>query len=284
MTKTLLLGATGMIGGAITRTLADAGRDPTALVRDPAAAAPKLPAGVSTVAGDVARPDTLGPVGAADVVVFMLSVDPKTGKPGAFNPDRDGLANVIAAAKAGRRPHIVYLASQLERTNPHGWWVLKAKAEATAMLKGSGLHHTILRPSNVMESLPGRMQRGKSVGWIGTPRRTSRWIAGTDLAAMVAAHLDRPLDRSYDLVLQGPEDLTVREAAERFAAARGLKASGAPLPVLSRVGLLNREIGYAVAVSKAMNDAPEPPAGEAEWRDLGRPQLTIEDFARSLPA
>ncbi|MGR3484299.1 MAG: SDR family oxidoreductase [Paracoccaceae bacterium] len=284
MTKILFLGATGMIGSVVARGLAEAGRDVTALVRDPDAARAKLPEGLPTVRGDVGAPATLEPVGEAEVVIFMLSVDPKSGRPGAFNPDRDGLRNVVQAAKAGERPHVVYLASQLERTSPHPWWVLQAKAEASAMLKASGLDHTILRPSNVMESLPGRMLRGRSVGWIGRPKQRSWWIAGADLARMVNAHLGRPLDRSYDLVLQGPEGLTVRAAAERFAAARGLKSGGAPLPVLSLIGRLNREIGYAAQVSRAMNDAPERLAGEAEWAELGRPRLTVEGFARSLPA
>jgi len=284
MTKIAVLGATGMIGSVITKELIAAGRDLTAITRNAAVARSKLPGGVTAMTGDVSKPETLGPVGSADIVLFMLSVDPKTAKPSAFNPDRDGLANVIKVAKTGRRPHIVYLASQLEQTTPHDWWVLKAKAEASAMLKASGLNHTILRPSNVMESLPGRMQRGKSVGWIGTPKQTSRWIAGVDLARMVNAHLDRPLDQSYDLVLQGPEAVTVRDAAERFAAARGLKASGAPLPVLSFIANFSPEIRYAVGISKAMNDAPESDQGQAVWDVLGRPMTTVEDFARAIKA
>ena len=113
-------------------------------------------------------------------------------------------------------------------------------------------------------------------------QQKSWWIAGADLAAMVSAasQVDRPLDRSYDLVLQCPEGMTVREAAERFAAAKGLKSGGAPLPALSLIGKLNREIGYAVGVSRAMNDAPERLEGKAVRAELGRPRLTVEDFAR----
>ncbi len=95
-------------------------------------------------------------------------------------------------------------------------------------------------------------------------------------------HLDRDLSQNYDLVLQGPEGVTVREAAERFATARGLKSSGAPMPVLSLVGKLNREIGYAVGIARAMNDAPERLTGGHIWETLGRPRMTIGDFAHEI--
>lgn len=283
--KISILGATGMIGGVVTKSLAEAGHQITALVRNPDAARSKLPTGVKAIAADVAERATLGTLNDADVVLFMLSVDPKRAKKSAFNPDRDGLKNVIEALSGGKRPHVMYLASKLQQANPHNWWVLSAKVEAARALQQSGLPHTILRPANLMESLPHRMLRGKAVGYMGAPVEPSRWIAAADFAAMLDAHLSRDLTQSYDITFQGPEALTVKQAAEAFAAnyrVEKIKVSKAPLPMLKLIGAFVPELKYAANVSEAMNDAREPFDGEAEWQVLGKPKITVADYARSL--
>lgn len=285
MAKISLLGATGMIGRHIANRLHHEGHALTAIVRHPDQAQSALPAQVKLLAGDVENMASLKPATAADIVIFMLSVNPQTAKHGEFNPDRDGLRNLIRAVTehAGQiPPHIVYLGSLLQQKNPHKWWVLSEKEEAVVALKSSGFHHTILRPSNIMESLPGRMQRGSSVGYIGKPKQKAYWIAAGDLADMLCVHLKSRLDRNHDLKLQGPDALTVREAAERYAAASEdtLKASGTPMFMMSFIGNFVPELKYAAHISAAMNDAEENFVGQDAWDRLGKPKITIKDFAK----
>ena len=60
MTGTVLVtGATGLVGGAVTRALLTAGYEVAALVRDEAPAAPLAAAGARLLAGDLDRPETL---------------------------------------------------------------------------------------------------------------------------------------------------------------------------------------------------------------------------------
>ena len=59
MTRSLVTGATGKVGGAVARALLERGDEVRALVRDPARAAGVLPAGVELVRGDVTEPDTV---------------------------------------------------------------------------------------------------------------------------------------------------------------------------------------------------------------------------------
>jgi dihydroflavonol-4-reductase len=55
----LVTGATGFVGGAVTRALLAGGHEVVALVRDEAAAAPLAAAGAKLAAGDLHRPETL---------------------------------------------------------------------------------------------------------------------------------------------------------------------------------------------------------------------------------
>jgi uncharacterized protein YbjT (DUF2867 family) len=58
----LVTGATGTVGGSLARQLVAAGHPVRAVTRDPtSAAAARLPSEVEVVAGDFARPETLGP-------------------------------------------------------------------------------------------------------------------------------------------------------------------------------------------------------------------------------
>ena len=68
--RALVTGATGKVGHAIARALAQRGDDVRALVRNPARAAQVLPAGVEALRGDVTDPASLGPAVAGCEVVF----------------------------------------------------------------------------------------------------------------------------------------------------------------------------------------------------------------------
>lgn len=279
----VFLGATGMIGNVVIRHLAKAGRDITALVRTPESAEKTLPDSVSVKRGNVADLKSLDPIKDADVVIFMLSIDPKTADPKGFNADLDGVKAVIKVAAQGKCPHIIYLSSLLEQGSIHDWWVLEAKKEATRSVKTSGLPHTILRPSNLMENLPNRFQRGNSISYIGKPKETGWWIAAEDIGRMLNAHLDRLLDTNYDIPMQGPQAMTAKEASERYATAKGLKVSGAPMAILRLVGIFVPELRYAAKISTAMNTAPEAFQSDQAWEDLGKPKVTIEAFALDQP-
>jgi len=282
--KIVFLGATGMIGNVVIRQLHSPERDVTALVRNPDLARKKLPDWIKVIAGNVTDATTLDPIMSADVVIFMVALDPKTAKPNGLNADNGGIAAVLEKAKQGKRPHIFYLSSLLEQGNVHNWWGLNLKTKATRSVQGSGLPHTILRPSSLMENLPHRFQRGKSVIYIGTPKKTAWWIAADDVGRMLNAHLNRPLDMDYDIPMQGPEALNTKGAAERFAKAKGLRVSHAPLVLMRTLGLFVRELDYVAAISKAMKDAPEAFQSEETWATLGKSNTTIEHFANRITA
>lgn len=59
MSRALVTGATGKVGGAVARGLLERGDEVRALVRDPSKAAGLLPTGVELVRGDVTEPETV---------------------------------------------------------------------------------------------------------------------------------------------------------------------------------------------------------------------------------
>lgn len=283
-----VLGATGMIGSVVTRKLVEAGHVVTALVRDPEKAAARLP-GIRLLRADVERPDSLVTgLSEAELVLFSLSVDPKRADPRVFDPERDGLGNVLAVLADTAPRRVLYVGSLLQEHNPHGWWVLDHKREALRRLEASGIPHTIFKPSNFMENLPYRNRRGRSVTLIGRPKHANWWISADDFGRQVARHAtmlspDEASSRTF--VIQGPEAMTYEAAARRFVEAwprERLKVGFAPAALMRLVGRFVPEVRYACEISRAINDSPEAFAAQETWNELGRPEITIEQYAAML--
>lgn len=282
-----ILGATGMIGRILTREIARSAHAVTAIVRSPENARTILPSSVNIVQGDVSDASTLGPVMAADVVLVSLAVDPASEKPGSFHPETDGLKNVLRAAQKGPRPRILYVSSLLQAYRGLGWWVLDLKREALELVKESGLPYTVFYPSNFFENLPHNTLRGKTLSLIGKPKHQNWWVAAEDFGRQIVTHLNALPNESREYAIQGPEAMGYDEAARRYAAAyraEDLKVAYAPEWILSLIGRFVRPLGYAVNISRVINRFPETFEATATWDELGKPRITVEDFARAMSA
>jgi nucleoside-diphosphate-sugar epimerase len=105
--RALVTGATGKVGNAVARALADRGDDVRALVRDPARASALLPAGVEAVSGDVTRPESVRAAAEGCELVFNAMGLPEQWLADESAFDRVNAAGsrsvVEAAARAGVR-------------------------------------------------------------------------------------------------------------------------------------------------------------------------------------
>lgn len=105
--RVLVTGATGKVGNAVARRLAERGDEVVALVRDVAAARAALPAGIELVPGDVTRPDTVHAAcqGADGVFNCMGIYEQWLPDRGRFEEvNAQGALNVVTAARqAGAR-------------------------------------------------------------------------------------------------------------------------------------------------------------------------------------
>jgi uncharacterized protein YbjT (DUF2867 family) len=206
-----ITGATGNIGGAVARALADEGVPFRMIVRD-AARAPELPGAEVAVASfhdaDASR-------AALEGVDLLLMVS------GAEAEDRltQHRTFVGAAATAGVR-HVVYTsfagaAADATFTLGRDHWATEEAIRATSMA------HTFLRDSfylDFVEDLVG--EDGVIRGPAGDGAMAA--VARADVARVATEVLRKPtahLDRTYELT--GPVAITLAEAAATLSEVRG---------------------------------------------------------------
>ncbi|MFC5665395.1 SDR family oxidoreductase [Kitasatospora misakiensis] len=207
----VVTGATGNIGGPLTRALADAGEQVTAVSRH---AAP-VPDGVRHVVADLADPAALEPALTGAKALFLLLSGDLHG-PGTAPADL-----VRRAAAAGVR-RIVLLSTQGVSTRPFGPTRIAMRA-LEDVVREAVPEWAVLRPggfaSNVLwwaESVRTRRTVVAPFGDVGAPV-----VDPADIADVAAACLleDRHTGGVYELT--GPEVITPRGQARDLAAALG---------------------------------------------------------------
>src|SRR3954447_5373615 len=109
--RALVTGATGKIGNAVARRLAERGDEVVALVRDPAKARELLPKGVELARGDVTEPASLR--GAAEGIDGAFNCmglfEQWFADPGVFERvNAEGARNVVAAAREAGAKRVVH--------------------------------------------------------------------------------------------------------------------------------------------------------------------------------
>ncbi|MFJ5308553.1 SDR family oxidoreductase [Streptomyces sp. NPDC088350] len=207
----VVTGATGNIGRPLTRALAEAGRQVTAVSRHTA----EVPDGVRHVTADLADPAGLEPALAGAKALFLLL----SGDLHAAGADP---ADIIRAAGTAGVRRVVLLSTLGVVTRPFGATRIAMRA-LEDVLRESGLEWAVLRPggfaSNALwwaESIRERRVAAAPFGDIGVPV-----VDPADIAEVAAACLleDRHNGGVYELT--GPEVITPRGQAEAIAAELG---------------------------------------------------------------
>ncbi|MFD5512641.1 SDR family oxidoreductase [Streptomyces sp. NPDC127051] len=207
----VVTGATGNVGRPLTRVLAEAGQQVTAVSRHAAA----VPDGVRHVTADLADPAGLEPALAGAKALFLLLS-------GDMHAAGAGPADIIAAAEAGGVRRVVLLSTQGVATRPFGATRIAMRA-LEDVLRESGLEWAILRPggfaSNALwwaDSIRTRGIVAAPFGDVGVPIVDPADIAETAAACLLD---DRHSGGVYELT--GPEVITPRQQTEAIAAALG---------------------------------------------------------------
>ncbi|MBT8484974.1 MAG: NAD(P)H-binding protein [Phycisphaerales bacterium] len=277
----LVIGATGMLGRPVVRSLLGAGHPVRALVREPARARTMLPEGVELVEGDLRKPASI--VAAMQGVdACYLSLNTPFNRKTEFDPDRDGTRAALAAADAAGLSRIVRLSALGVPEGRAEFWSIDRKAETDALVLAAG--GTVFRPDWFMESLP-LFVMGPCVVTLLAPRTPLRWIAGADYGRMVVAALAREEARGRAYDVQGPEAVSIRDATRRFRRAWASPLLPVPSwPLFMRLGgLVIPQAGYGARIVRHSARWTVGFRAEACWRELARPEMTIEDYTRSIP-
>ncbi len=228
--KTLIVGATGMVGMEICKRLAGQGQAVRALVR-PTANPEKVQAlkalGVETVTGDLRQAASLARAcqGVTTVITTASSM-PFAYQPGENDirtTDLNGELSLIDEAKAAGVRHFIY--TSFSHNMDLDFPLRNAKRAVERHLKESGMVYTILRPGYFMEvwlspAVGFDAANGKATIYGDGSQRLSLIAAG-DVAAFAAASVENPAARNATLELGGPEALTPLQVVKLFEAAQG---------------------------------------------------------------
>ena len=247
MSTVLVTGASGFVGSHSVPALLAAGHRVVALVRTPTAGEAVLGrltaserAAVETRSGDVTRPETLAPaMSGVDAVLHLVAI-PRDYRGGADLRlvNTEGTRAVIEAMLQAGVTRLVHMGALGIEDDPKLHYA-SSKAKAEALVRGSGLDATILKPSlqfgpgdgffNVIADLV-RL----SPGVVPTPGRgDSRFqpIHSGDVARVVVATLADPSTIGQTFELGGPRYWTYREITAEVLRALGKRRAILPVPV-----------------------------------------------------
>lgn len=286
MQKILFIGASGMLGKPVALELMRAGFPVTLLARD-VEKMKKLFPNASIVKGDVFDLASLETAMKGNEIVYANLSIAQSSKKNEPQPEREGVANIIAAAKKSGIKRIAYLSSLIknyEGMNGFHWWAFQVKQAAVDGIKKSGLNYSIFYPSTLMETLDRQMLQGTWLMLAGKSEAPMWFIAGKDYGVQVAWALKKAGDTNQEYCMQGLEPFTFEEAAKVFINnyKSTLKIMKAPLAPLKYLGFLNQRMNYAYHICEALNKYPEKFESESTWNDLGKPSTTLADYAASL--
>ncbi len=208
----LVTGGTGFVGSTIVPALCAEGHAVRVLVRSPAAGERIAALGATPVAGDIGDAASLRAAieGCTHVVHLVALIK---GRPAEFQAVMtDGTKSLVAAARDASVERFV-LMSALGAAPPTAQTVpyFRAKWAMEQEVKGSGLEHTIFRPSFVfgkggaLATFVAQVRYSPLVTVIGDGRQRSQPIWVDDVAAYVAKAIDQPHAANRTFELGGPD-------------------------------------------------------------------------------
>jgi uncharacterized protein YbjT (DUF2867 family) len=284
--KIAVIGATGMIGKPVTQQLIKAGFDISILARNTQKATKEFP-GTKVIEADVFDPlGLLKALEGQDAVYINLS-PPRNASRSSIMTEREGINNIVDAAKHLQLKRIILLSSLVQNYNGMNgfkWWIFDIKEEAVKKVKASGIPYTIFYPSTFMETIPRDLIKGNKM-MLTTGSVARMWmITAGDFAKQVARALQIAEGKNQEYNVQGPEPFTWDECAKVLLrnSRRKLSVLKAPIGMLKVMGYLVPSMNYGWHICEALNKYPEKFDSEITWRELGRPEITLEQFAKSM--
>jgi NADH dehydrogenase len=218
----LVVGAGGTLGRATTRQLLSQGHAVRALVRDRAKAEPLRRLGAEVVTGDLTDPPSLARACKGATRVFACAHGLLgRGAQSSAQVDHVGHSALVVAAREAHVEHFVYT-SALGAADDHPIDFFRTKHEIEAVVQGSGLGWTILRPAAFMEQhvheFNGRLllEKGFTV-LIGPANRPRNVVAVRDVVPFAVLALTEDGLAGRTLEIGGPDNVSNTQVAQMYA-------------------------------------------------------------------
>lgn len=213
MRRTLVIGATGNVGGKVVEQLVAEGTQVRAMVRNPGS--PRLPDCVEVVQGDLTVPESLDRCLDGIKAVFLVWTAPPA------------TAEVAVGRIAKHAERLVYLSAPLKTPHPFFQQPNASRARGERMeqlIEGSGVDWTFLRPHMFAENSIGfwasQIRSGDLVRWPYADVATAP-IDEADIARVAVRALTSDGHSKAEYVITGPESLTQAEQISIIGQALG---------------------------------------------------------------
>jgi NADH dehydrogenase len=227
----LVVGATGDVGGVITRRLLEDGHAVRILVRQGSDHAALAEAGAEPVLGDLKDPPSLDAACAGiETVVTTANSAKRGGEDTVETVDLHGnRALVEAATQAGAKRFVFISALGADPESPVPF--LQAKALTEQSIQASGMSYAILRPDPFMDIwvpvvVGIALQTGQPVRLVGQGDHRHSFVFSGDVAQLAAALADRVEPENRVIPVGGPEALSWSEIVDRVE-----RITGGHIPV-----------------------------------------------------
>jgi uncharacterized protein YbjT (DUF2867 family) len=237
----LIVGATGHLGGVVTRMLLAQGQPVRILVRPQSDYQPLAEAGAQVVLGDLKERGSLDAAcQGAETIITTANSSARGGEDTVQTVDLQGNRHLIDAARAAGVNQFIFVSVLTADPNSPVPF-LQAKGQTEDYLRESGIPYTILAPNGYMEvqvvgvvGMPAMM--GRPVTIVGGGRRKHSFISAGDVAAFMLAAIGNPAAINQKLLLGGPQPLSFRDAVAIYERVLGHQiqvrsvAPGEPVP------------------------------------------------------
>lgn len=248
----VLIGGTGMLGGAIAEELVARGEHVRALVRSGKRAARLRALGIDLEVGDMLDQRALRrALRDARAIITTAQGDPLRRKQPMRRIDGQGNQQLIGIAREMHVPQFVFVSALKADEGAAKVPQLAYKYAAEQVLQASGVGYTIIRPSSFQETFGDgfapfkRMIETTGIGMtLGSGRGKHSFVAIRDVARATVLALHAPEAHNQIVPVGGPEDLSYREAFQRIAQITGRRIPVLPLPrpLIGLGGLLAKPI------------------------------------------
>ncbi|HET9693709.1 MAG TPA: NmrA family NAD(P)-binding protein [Steroidobacteraceae bacterium] len=285
----LVVGATGMVGAAVTQRLNHLGYEVRALVRGD----PQRPrvralsqAGADIVSGDLCDPASLvRACKGVDTVVCTATAMPHAGGDALQRVDHDGVLALIEAAEQSGVRRFVYTSysGNIQTDSPLG----RAKRACEARLADSPMESVILRPSFFMQVWLGPhlgldLAQGRA-RIFGDGAAAVSYVSSDDVAAFAVAAAIREGELRDVIEIGGPDPVSQLQAVALFErlSGRPMQREHVPVSTLEEqwrsTDPLQQTFG-ALMLACALGDAV--PDAQRIAQRYGVSLTSLEEFAR----
>ena len=233
----LVVGGTGFVGGHVVHAFRAEDVPVRVLARRPERQERFAAWGCEVVQGDMTEPDSLRRAAeGADTVVNLVALPPFA-KPDAIRRVMEqGTRDLVAAAReAGAKRFILMSALGTSERSKDLAPYYHAKWEEEREVAGSGLEHTIFRPSfifgrdgGMLPGLVSLVRYSPITPVVGTKRFQPIWVE--DVAAYFTSALSTPAAADKTFELGGPDVVTFAELNERIRRALDKKRLAFQMP------------------------------------------------------